>query len=199
MEHPEFGRSFSVFTLLAVTILLSIPARAHNVVCGVSVSAFHTQQMNTKWDADSAAIRGISAFWAAIADLQSVNVEIAIQSTPSAGKSVEVSKLEDASTQFKTSKTQFEDALQKANQLVTPTNPLDNFGTQSIELWQKMIAFDKAFSAALDEGSVPDLHSLHDAIDTVQRLVNLGMRASVMHLNQQREFHTSGGPTVKFK
>jgi hypothetical protein len=199
-QNMRLKRSILLSSVVAVGTLVSpLPTYAWNIICGASILSFGVATISTKWEADSAALRGISAFYAAIADLQNVNVEVATQSATSVNKSGELSKLENASAQFKQSRTSFQEAIVKANQLATPSNPLDNMGTQSIALWQKMADANAKFIAALDGGTLPDLYALHEAIDTIHQIGSLGMRASLMHLNQHKETHTAGGPSVKFK
>jgi hypothetical protein len=200
LKNMNLKSSMLLSSAIAAGVFVSpLPTYAWNIVCGVSILSFGAATMSTKWEADSAALRGIGAFYAAIADLQNVNVEIATQSATSSNKSGEVSKLESASAQFKQSRSLFQEAIAKANQLATPSNPLDNIGTQSIALWQKMADANAKFIAALDGGTLPDLYGLHEAIDTIHQIGSIGMRASLMHLNQHKEAHTTGGPSVKFK
>ncbi|CDZ73258.1 Hypothetical protein NGAL_HAMBI2610_48880 [Neorhizobium galegae bv. orientalis] len=185
---------------IATVALFSMPVSGYawNIICGVSVLSFGDVKMSSKWEADSVAIRGISEFYKAISELQNINVEIAL-APASADKLAEITKIQSATTALKASASSFQSAVEKANALSSAANPMDSIGKQSIALWKKMSDYNTAFAKALDGGMLPDLYELHEAIDVVHQIDNLGMRASLMHLNQHKDAHTAGGHAATFK
>lgn len=186
---------------VAAALAMSVPVVGYswNIICGVSILSFREATMSTKWEADSAAIRATSELYAAIADLQSINVEVALQDASGPEKVKEVTKTTNALAHFKASRDQLAVAQTKAGQMVTASNPLDNIGQESIALWKQLADYEYEFILSLEGGSLPDLYRLHEAIDLIHRIDNLGMRASLMHLNQHKLHHTTGGATTHFK
>ena len=193
-------KKIAVPATIAVALAVSpVSSLAWNIVCGVSILSFGAATMATKWEADSAAIKGISEFYAAIADLQAVNVDALLQKGASAAKSNEIAKTQNALARFRASRDQLASAQTKANQLVSPTNPLDNIGKESIALWKQLADLNSEFIRNLEGGTLPDLYRLHEAIDLTHRINNLGMRASLLHLNQHKTHHSTGGSGAKFQ
>ena len=92
--------------------------------------------MSTKWDADSAAIKGMSEFYAGVAELQAVNIEALALPAGDPKKAAEVTKIQNALARFKASRDQLMLAQTTANQLVTQSNPLDSIGKESLGLWK---------------------------------------------------------------
>jgi uncharacterized phage infection (PIP) family protein YhgE len=140
----------------------------------------------------------MSEFYAAIAELQAVNVDALLQATTSAAKSAEVTKTKSAVARFKASRDQLAAATTAANRLVTPANALDSIGKESLALWKQLADLNDEFIKSLEGGALPNLLRLHEAIDLIHRIGNLGMRASLMHLNQQKSQHSPGGAGAKF-
>ena len=186
---------------IAITAAISPPTYAWNIVCGISLLSFGDKQINmtTKWEADSSALRGISEFYGAIAELQSINVDIALNHSKSIDKSSETTKISNAAAHFKASSEALSMAASKANQMITSANPADSIGKESMELWAQLDNYNQIFLKNIDAGELPNLYQLHEAIDLTQRIANLGMRASLMHLNQHKEHHTEGGAAAEFK
>ena len=175
------------------------PASAWNIICGISVLSFGAADMDRKWEADSAALQGIGEFYMALSDMQSINVEFALQDEPSASRDIEISKIDGALERLMESRNSFERAISEAEGMITASNPLDSIGEKSISLWREMVDLNSEFISAMEEGYLPDLYRLHEAIDTIHEIGNLGMRASLMHLNQHETQHSSGGPSARFR
>ena len=193
-------KKVAVSTAIALTLaVIPLPSAAWNIICGVSILSFGASTMSTKWEADSAAIKGMSEFYAAIAELQAVNVEALALKAGDPAKAAEVTKIQSALARFKASRDQLMSAQTKANQLVTAKNPLDNIGKESLGLWKQLADLNSEFIRNLEAGALPDLYRLHEAIDVTQRMNSLGMRASLMHLNQHKTLHSTGGASIKFK
>lgn len=155
--------------------------------------------MTTKWQADTSVIRGISEFYGAIAELQSDNVEIALNHPKSFDKNSEITKISNAATHFRASSEALNTAASKANQMITSAPPVDSIGKESMELWANLDNYSKTFVTNIDAGELSNLYQSHGAIDLTQRIANLGMSASLMHLNQHKEHHTKGGAVAEFK
>jgi hypothetical protein len=191
-------RLLKIFISLVLSFQIS-SSYGWNIICGISVLSFGQADMTTKWEADSAAINGISEFYSAIASLQSINVELLLATDKSPAKNSEIAKTNDALAHFKSSQDLFKKAKTKANQMATPTNPLDKIGTESLKLWDQLANYENTFASNLSSGQLPDLYELHAAIDVVHQIDNLGMRASLMHLATQQHYHTVGGAQARFK
>ena len=180
-----------------VASLAATPLYGHawNLICGVSIGAFKAATMDTKWEADSAAIKGMSEFYGAIAELQSINIENLSIAGKKAG---ELPKIAAALARFKASNDQLTQATTKANQLIATTGPADNMGIESMGLWKQLSDRNTRSIKALEANTLPELEDLHGAIEITHRIGNVGMRASLLHLNQHKTHHTAGGPSVKF-
>lgn len=184
--------------LVVVAALATIPlhSQAWNIVCGVSINAFKASTMDTKWEADAAAIKGMSEFYGAIAELQGINVENLLGGGNK--KPSEQAKVDAAVVRFKASNEQLARAQAKAEELIASTGPVDNMGAASIGLWKQLADRNAVLIKTLEDKQLPELDELHAAIELTHRIGNVGMRASLMHLGQNKTHHTSGGASARF-
>lgn len=192
----------NAFPIAVATILLitPLPSSAWNLICGVSIGVFGASpaMAKVKWQADSDAIKAMSEFYAAIAELQAINIDVILK-PGDPERAGEIAKTRNALARFKASRDQLTAAQKMASELITPANPLDSIGKESIGLWKQLAEFNGEFINNLESGSLPNLYRLHDAIDVTQRMNTLGMRASLMHLYQHKAQHSIGGATAKFQ
>jgi hypothetical protein len=187
-----------VAKVIVISALVASPLYSHawNIICGVSVLSFKASTMDTKWEADSAAIRGLSDFYAGVAELQGINIEILLSTSDK--KSAETSRVTAAIAKFKSSNDQLAVAQSKAVQLIAAAGPADSMGSESIAMWKQLADRNSMIVKSLEQKELPDLETLHTAIDLTTRISNLGMRASLLHLGQHKTHHTTGGAAAKF-
>ena len=188
------NKFFNILLIVAVILVIPVSNYAWNIICGISVNVFMAKTMPTKWEADSSALKGISSFYAAIAELQNVNVEPAsIKST------AEVHKIELANQLFKESNSHLRSAKNNAQKLIESTSSPDKFGQDSIALWAQLEDLNSKFIANIELGHLPDLSELHNAVEITQKISSLGIKASRIHLDTQELYHTAGGKNTPFK
>lgn len=185
-------KKLSAIIVAGAIFALPVTSNAWNIICGISIDAFQKSTMPTKWEADSAAIMGMSHFYSAISHLQSINVE-------SIKDDSEVKKIKLAAESFQASNKSLQKALASANELVGKSGPADDFGRQSMGLWKELGAMNDSFIGAINEGHLPNLHNLHKAIEVTQQMSNVGIRASLVHLKGHELHHTEGGAKASFK
>ena len=184
--------------VLLASALVASPLYGHawNIICGVSLLSFKASTMDTKWEADTAAIRAMSEFYAGVAELQSINVELL--TTAGNKKQAELGRVSAAIARFKASNDQLTQAQTKAGQLTASAGPADNMGNESMAMWKQLATQNGAIIKSLEGKQLPELEVIHGAIDLTHRIGALGMRASLVHLGQHKTHHTAGGTSAKF-
>lgn len=171
-------------------------ASAWNIICGISVAVFKAASVNSKWEADTAAIRAMAEFYSAIAELQSINVEILLKKN--SDNKQEKLKVMRAIARFKASNSQLDLAAERARELMNIAGPADSMGNASLKFWKELYFNNEKSIKALESNQLPLLEDLHEAIELTQRIQNLGIRASLTHLGAHKEHHTAGGVAAKF-
>lgn len=188
-----------IVSLIFISVLAIFPGACFgwNIICGISIAAFRASSLDTKWEADTAAIKGISEFHGAIAELQGINTEIILGK--SVDKSLELNKVSQAVKKFEESNKQLDLAVEKAQKLIISAGGADNMGRESMRLWQELHRHNSKFIKSLRGKQLPELEELHSAIEITQQIGNIGMRASLLHLGQNKMQHTTGGMNATFK
>ncbi len=172
-------------------ILLVIPSTtsAWNIICGISISkkSMDRDMGQIKWDADSRALRGISLFYAAVSELQRIELKkdgkIRI---PNSLWRPDVSAIEQAVFLLRSSAIELNLSLKLANEYKLGDD-------KGLKLLNDIHGSVNRIYNELNENNAPTLDTMHSIARNVKDFVEHGIELSKMHLERGLPGHGRGG------
>jgi hypothetical protein len=168
-------------------------ALAWNIICGVSI-ALDKATDQTKWDADSRALRGLSFFYLGASELQRLNLNNdGTFTNPDSLSAKGTSATEAAAQALKNSVEEFTNSIELAKKL----NLGDKKGLALLNsLNDGVTGFYKDITVAKH---LPTLTDLQKISKTANEYVTYGIELSQNHLHIALPGHGEGGPSFNIK
>jgi hypothetical protein len=185
----------------AVAAMATMPmeARAWNIICGVSIAYAGSCEggealLARQYSVDSKLLRGISEYYAAFSELQTVDIE-AVKAGKAADK--DKAQVKSGAAAMKTSTQTLQAAIEEGNQLLTDTGKMKcNFlkterdtAKDTLAQAQKLADLSNSMMKKIESGVLPSVSALHAGLAITQTITSNGLKLSQAHMGKA---HHSG-------
>lgn len=190
--RAKIGVGMVGFLSAAVAVVLSgHPARAWNLICGVSVD-LQTANSEVKWDADSYAIQGMGTYYLAVSDLQRLQLNTDgtfVNPAPLGGDGRATDR---ALSYLDESVSSYEAALKIAEE-----NGLGD--EKGLGLLRSLAEQTTSLRNKMADNVLPELSDFHATTGLVMEYTAYGIELSNKHLEGGLEGHGMGGAQYRIE
>ncbi|ANL84616.1 hypothetical protein [Rhizobium phaseoli] len=183
------GILYAASIIAGITVAVA-PANAWNIICGVSIN-LQASDNNRKWDADSSALYGVSHFYAAVAEMQRLQLRDDKTFANPPSQRSDKTAIEQAAIELKNSS----DAFGRSLKLAQAYNLGDEKGLALLKRLSEGVT--KLYETIEFDRALPTLSSLQAVAKDINEFTAYGIELSNKHLGMKMPGHGSGGSDYK--
>jgi hypothetical protein len=182
--------TIATVAVLACYVGATDPVKAWNLVCGVSIN-MAAKENDRKWDADSSALYGISHFYAAVAELQRLQLNNDKSFTNPTSQLSDKSATEQSTIDLKKSV----DAFSRGLKLAEEYNLGDEKGLKLLKALVE--GTTKLYETIEYKRVLPTLTDVQAVSKNINEFTAYGIELSQKHLGMSMRGHGIGGAEYK--